>query len=334
MKNATMTIYACGGAGVNIVKKFEKHRKDPSSTPHEDDEVFARTVPIYIDTSRSNMTAEIPADFTYILEGLDGSGKVRKENAEVITECTLDILHRHKPGDISVVVSSTSGGSGSVLAPSIVSELLDRGHNVIVCAVGSDDSRIELENTAKTLKSYEAISKMRKTPVIMIYRSNSEAEGGRGEVDAEMYQEIVKLAALFSRRNRELDTKDLHNWLHYSGVTSFQPKLSLLEFYHGKIDDLKAGQVISVATLCLDNSSSTTGLPVEYQCVGYVDDQRNQRMQIKASMHYAILDGVVAEIHKDLTGKLNQLDEYQRARITKQSILSKDDVPTSNGLIL
>ena len=44
--------------------------------------------------------------------------------------------------------------------------------------------------TQQNIEVYEAISKMRKTPVIMIYRSNSEAEGGRGEVDAGMYQEI------------------------------------------------------------------------------------------------------------------------------------------------
>lgn len=337
MSNSTMTIYACGGCGVNIVKKFEKHRKDPASAHHDDDDVFARTVPYYIDTAKSNLTgmdAKVLEDFTYIIPNVDGSGKVRTQNSEAIVERTLEIINRFKPGDISIVVSSTSGGSGSVLAPSIVSELLNRGNNVIVCAVGSIDSKIELENSIKTFKTYENISKIRKVPVVMIYRNNGEAEGGRSEVDAEIYQEIVKLAALFSRRNREMDTKDLHNWLHYNKVTSFQPRLSLLEFYHGKIDDLKAGQVASVATLCLDDSSSSPGVDVDYQCVGYVDDVRNQRMQIKSSMHYAILDGVVTEIYQSLLDDFEEREEKKRARVTKGIVLDKDDSPTSNGLIL
>lgn len=329
-----MNVYACGGAGINVAKHFEKFRKTHEQSDHADDKVFARTMPIYIDTSRSNLTPDIPAEHTYVLSGLDGSGKVRRENAEAITQCTLDILQKFKPADISIVLSSTSGGSGSVLAPSITSELLNRGQTVIVIAIGSDDSRIELENTSKTIKTYEAIAKLRKTPVTMLYHNNSEVDGGRKDVDAEVIQQITKLAALFSGCNRELDTKDLQNWLFFNRVTSFQPKLCFMDFYSGKIDSLKNGQVISVATLCLDGYSSSAGTAVEYQTVGYVTEAQNEKMHLTASLHYVILDGVVAEIHSDISAKLQLLDEAQRARITKSSILTDSDRATDNGLVL
>ena len=332
--HATMNIYACGGAGINVAKHFERFRKSHEQADHADDKVFARTMPIYIDTSRSNLTSDIPAEHTYIIGGLDGSGKVRRENADAISQCTLDILQKFKPADISIVLSSTSGGSGSVLAPSITSELLNRGQAVIVIAIGSDDSRIELENTSKTIKTYESIAKLRKTPVTMLYHNNSEAEGGRKDVDAEVIQEVTKLAALFSRCNRELDTKDLQNWLFFNKVTSFQPKLCLMDFFNGKIDGLKNGQVISVATLCLDGFSSSAGIPVEYQTVGYVSEAQNDKMHLTSSFHYVILDGVIAEIHSEISNKLQLLDEMQRARITKSSILADSDRSTDNGLVL
>lgn len=332
-KYGQITLYACGGAGVNVAKFFEKYRKT-SQDDHPDDQAFARITPVYIDTSRSNLRGDVPEESTYVIQGLDGSGKVRRENADAITQCTLDILQKHKPANVSIVISSAAGGSGSVIAPSIVSELLERGKTVIVCAIGSEDSRIELENTSKTIKTYESIAKMRKKPVIMLYASNNDNEAGRVGVDAEITQAITKIAALYSKHNRELDSKDLDNWIFYNNVTSFAPKLCFLDFYPGKITNLKNGQVVSVATLCLDGMSSSTGMTVEYQAVGYVTEEQNKKTTLTSALHYVILDNIISDIHAEISDKLHMLDEQQRARISKQSILSDSDRSTSNGLIL
>ena len=70
-------LYACGGGGINIGHLFEQHRGKSEAG-------FAQIDVTYIDTSRSNVKAGITADNLYLLEGLDGSGKLRAENHKVI----------------------------------------------------------------------------------------------------------------------------------------------------------------------------------------------------------------------------------------------------------
>lgn len=321
-----ITIYACGGAGINIASYFEKYRNKPSPG-------FAEVSVVYVDTSKSNLKDLHPADFIYTFEGLDGSGKIRKENAGTISESVMDILHKFKPGNLSIVISSISGGTGSVIAPSLTSELLSRGENVVVCAISSNDSRIEIENNIKTMKSYEAISKLRKAPVVMIYRENS-ATGARKLTDEKIHSEIVSLAGLFSGQNNELDTSDLHNWLYFNRISTVAPKLALLEFYNDTIDDIEHGSVISVATIANAEENTSCGMVVEYQCVGFVDESNKSSVNVTNRLHFAIMDNVVVEIFNSLAAGAAKLDEAMNARITKGSILNKDDSTENNGLVL
>lgn len=327
MELGNIRIFACGGAGINIVSWFEKYRDKPPNHG------FAAMTPVYIDTSRSNLTKIHNEDHTYLVEGLDGSGKVRRENAQAISEHVLDILHKFKPGDLTIVVSSMSGGSGSVIAPSLVSELLNRGCSVIVCSVGSTDSRIEVENTINTLKSYEAVAKLRSAPVNMIYRENS-ATSKRADVDTQIQGEIVKLAALFSKQNKEMDSSDLTNWLKYTKVTSYPAKLTFLDFYIDKVSDLKHGSIVSVATLAKHEHNTSVGQMVEYQCVGFVDEENAKELELKMPLHYVLLDGIFDQIYKDHAKTLKDLNELKNSRVAKQTILDNTDRTTDNGLVL
>lgn len=327
MELGNIRVFAAGGAGINIVSWFEKYRDKPPNNG------FAAISPVYIDTSKSNLTQIHNPEHTYLVEGLDGSGKVRKENAQAISEHVLDILHKFKPGDLTIVVSSMSGGSGSVIAPSLVSELLQRGCAVVVCSVGSTDSRIEIENTINTLKSYEAIAKLRSSPVNMVYRENSSATK-RSEVDTQIQGEIVKLAALFSKQNKEMDSSDLANWLRYNKVTSYQPKLTYLDFYADKVGPLKHGSVVTVATLAKHEHSTSPGQMVEYQCVGFVDEESAKELELKTPLHYVILDGIFDQIYKEHAKILKDLNEQKNSRVIKQTILDNSDRTTDNGLVL
>lgn len=323
---AKITLYACGGAGLNIASHFENFRGSSETG-------LATIEPVYIDTSKSNITNKIPEDFTYHVEGLDGSGKVRAENHSQISECVLDILHKHQPTDINIVLSSASGGSGSVIAPSLVSELLHRDVPTIVIIVGSTDSRIELVNTIRTLKSYEAIAQLRKSPVSAMYYENSPVSA-RKSVDTDIHTAITLLSTLFSGENRELDSSDLKNWLKYNKVTAFDSHLSFIDFYKKKIVLEKGITAITVATLAVDDGETSPGTDVEYQCVGYIKKEVLDKIGLDAPIHVAVLDGAITVVHKRLDKTLQSLDEARNARIVKTSILSEKDVPTSNGLIL
>ena len=322
-----VVLYACGGAGINIAQHFESFRGKAAEGG------FAEVQTVYVDTSRSNLPAKASPDAFYLVENLDGSGKIRAENHREIAESIHDILLNFKPGDLNIVMSSLSGGSGSVIAPSLVSELLQRDANVIVIGISSVDSRIEIENSIKTLKSYEAVSKMRDKPVVLVHYENSETEP-LSAVDTQAREAIVRLAALFSRQNRELDSADLRNLLQYNKVTDSKPKVVSMVFQSGTVVRGKA-HVIAVATLTTDEFSSSPGTPVGYRCTGYIRQDNASNINLTAPMHYGIFDGLVLEHYSRLSSCLEKFDEATLAsRRTTSSLLSGNDKPTDNGLVL
>lgn len=300
----SVTLYCCGGAAINIGGQLSSVTINP--------DLMADITTVLIDTSRSNLTPRSANVECYLVDdGLDGSGKVRTENSEVIAERVKDILKHHAAGDLNIVLGSGAGGSGSVIAPYLTSELLLRGEKVVVLMVGSIASKKEAENTLKTFMSYEGIAQLRQKPVVMHYLQNSKTMP-RSQVDEQMVSTISFLAILFSRRNSELDTMDLENWLHYTKpeVTQhFAPQLVSLNilWYKEGDDQLERdlsdlGNVISVATLGAVKGVNTD-LPVvpEYQTVGFVPPLKDSTQFLGDKLiNYIISDGLVARVAQDL----------------------------------
>lgn len=319
-------LYACGGAGVNIGKQFEKFRGG--------DEVGMATIDVsYIDTSRSNLSSAIPEEAIYLLKDLDGSGKVRKENYHEITAHTRDILQRHPEQDINVIISSAAGGSGSVIAPSLVSELLERDVPVLVVLIGSTDTRLEIDNTLKTIKSYEAISKLRSKPVVVKYLQNSKMTP-RQVVDTEVLQFVSAVLAVWSRENNELDSKDLFNFLNFHRVTSFPAQLAAINNYITDFPQEHPGEVISVATLCRPGEDSSLPITPDYQAVGFLPEGVNDRVHDVAPFNLVITTDLLASVAKVLNARLNELEQAQRARLASASVLTEKDSATDTGLVL
>lgn len=324
---STMSIYATGGAAINIIApQFSKYhsKKDPN---------FAEIHTYFIDTSRSNLTPEIPEDCIYLIDNVDGSGKYRPSNIGVITESTQDILHKFKPSNVNIVVHSCSGGSGSTLGPTLVSELLARDETVIVVTVGSTSSRIETENTIKTLKSYEIISQKRGLPVINYYRENS-VETPRGQVDAELQMAVLMLAVLFSGDNKELDKADLKNFINYQKVTSYKPKLSLLDLFSEQIILGKNQSLVSVASLVDHSTSSETTIPTEYQAVGFLSPSAKELITVKLPIHACVIAGYFNGVIESLETKLKSYDETRKIAVEKSIAQVDDTEHTDTGIVL
>lgn len=317
-----ITVYGCGGAGVNIVSGI-RNRKS-----HEG---LAKIKSVYIDTSRSNIGSNIASESIFLVDGLDGSGKKRDMNYNPIKDSVNNILLQHKPSDMNVVVHSASGGSGSVLSPVLVSELLARGEQVIVLLVGSTGSLIETENTLKTLKSYESISKIRERPVIVYYRENSK-DKNRSAVDSEMTSVIAMFSVLFSGDNRELDSADTRNWLDFQKVTSFSPKLSSLEICTNQITLNKNEALVSVVTVTNDKMSGDVDGHVEYHAVGYVPESIQKEVVVEYPIHFCIISGAINTTVAALESKISKYKEH-RAAIVEKSIVKGNESHTSDGLI-
>jgi hypothetical protein len=319
-------VYAAGGCGINVASQIEKFRGN--------EEIGIAQLHIsYIDTSRSNLAAGVPDSAVYLLKDLDGSGKIRKENYQQISAHTRDILQRHEPLSLSVVISSAAGGSGSVIGPSIVSELLEQDKPVIVILVGASDTRLDIENTIKTIKSYEAISKLRNKSVVVKYLQNSSTTP-RAQVDAEALQSISALLVAFSRENLELDSKDLFNFLNFHRATTFTPQLASLNTYFGQFPKEYVGEVISVVTLCEKGGDSSLPITPDYQAVGFMPEGINERLTGAAPINLVITTDLLAVTAKSLNAKLQELEQAQRARVGSMSILSDKDSATDTGLVL
>lgn len=326
----TITLYGCGGAGINITHLFDKFKLTDIV------EGFAIIKPIYIDTSKANLNSlegGYVEENAYVFEKVDGSGKIRKENASQISKSVLDILMKHKPGDLNIVVSSASGGSGSVIAPTLASELLNQNQNVIVLCIGSNDSIIEIVNTVNTLKSYESVASLRSKPVAMIYEENK-----RGikldEINSKLYDKIVQLAALFSRQNAGLDSADLKNWLNYTKYTSIPSKLMVIDFVDGFIntDEVK-GDPITVASLARKGFDTSPGITVDYRCYGTIPENVPE-IKIDKTLHYVILDGVISKYYDELDKQKSELEMKQKSRQVSDSLIKNTDVVEDNGLVL
>jgi hypothetical protein len=321
-------LYSCGGAGINIGSKIAPFQNEKSAA-------FAQLDCTFVDTSKSNLHSKIDSDNIYLVDGLDGSGQVRKENYEAIAERVRDILQTHKPVDLNIVLSSGGGGSGSVIAPSIVSELLAKDFPTVVICVGDDSTKKFAENTLNTLKSYDNIAtKTRKKPVVMFYVQNG-ADLPRTEVDRRIQELVASLCMLYSRRNRELDSKDLYNWLNYQNVTSHAPSLTALTL----VDTLnpsvlgRLGNLISIATLTSDDVDSTLPIRPEVQYVGYVEEAYADAT-FKAPYHYVTSDGIFADVAAHLNGVLKESAEQSDARVRKTTISTNADLATDNGVVL
>ena len=329
----TVNIYAAGGGATNIVSELEPLRQSVSPG-------FAAMVPCYIDTSRSNLTSKkIPADAVYLFEDVDGSGKVRSTNYEIIAKNVPGILQKFKPAKFNIVLHTASGGSGAVIGSVLVSELKARGEHVVVIVVGSTDTRIEIENTLKTLKSYESISALRKSPVVMHYVENTK-EHSRFDVNRQVKYAVSLLLGLFSGQNEELDTADLKNWLEYLTFTGGSAQLSSLNFVVDQLDQDKVGAATSVATLAMPDMVTRMTPTPAYQCVGYAPAvwrtgaPDSVQMIQDNPIHYVINADFITRACKALTTALKDVDSAFASQVSRSSILTRDDQATEHGLVL
>lgn len=325
----TIRIYACGGAGINIARHFEKYRNNPS-------EGFASIEVTYVDTSDSNLRrSNVQSKDVYLIDGLDGSGKVRSENAQRISERVLAILQNHRPADLNVVVGSAAGGSGSVIGPMLASQLLVDKAPVVVFLVGSTDSKIEIGNTLKTIKSYAGVSQSRQAALVAYYLANTLSRT-RDVVDHEIHSAISMMAVLFSRQNDELDSSDLGKFLRFDQVTSFPPQLAALCLASPQdMNSVKSvGNIISVATVGSRARPETALDPKpEYQCVGYADPDNLRQQADHLPMHFIVCDGIFSAVSAELTTMLADIERAQQARVPTRQVLSASDKPDDKGMV-
>jgi hypothetical protein len=313
-QNATITmpekgrvmIYACGGAGVNIGQSTLMKYVGQAG------ESFANVSMGFIDTSYSNFKADTPRSSCYVIENTDGSGGLRSANYPEIQRRTKDILQRLRPLDFNIVISSGGGGSGSVIAPCIVEELLHRKLPTIVILVGGCDTYKRADNTLKTLQSYELIARNTGIPVCLCYQENSDVTPIK-TVNQSISSFVSVLTAVFSRRNRGLDLADVTNWLNFPLVTTHGPQLAAVDFcMSNNIENVD--KIINILTLAEDGSFESLPFMSENHYIGYMD-KAPVTMAATLPIHCVIRTGAFKEVASRLKSMVEELKEQQNARV-------------------
>ncbi|WP_233875041.1 hypothetical protein [Paraburkholderia adhaesiva] len=327
-------LFSCGGGGINIGNKVDSY-----ANANNNSDRFAQLDVVYIDTSRANLRSDIDPESFFLVTrpgAVEGSGQERPENFGTISERVRDILQKFKPADLNIVLSTGGGGSGSVIAPSIVSELLARDCSTIVICVGDDSTRKFAQNTLNTLKSYDRVATVaREQPINLVYLQNS-AEMTRTQIDKRIQHVVAALCMLFSARNRELDAKDLEHWLRYPKVTKYKPALASLtligDLGQASLDEL--GNLISIATLTQADHDPALPVRTEVQYVGYLEGALPEKLNLKAPYHYVISDGVLPHVAAQLELVLQEMQEQSDARTPAHAISSSWDVSANNGVVV
>nr|DAK32929.1 MAG TPA: tubulin [Caudoviricetes sp.] len=325
---ADIRIYACGGGGISIASKIYDWKNKALDG-------FANVKFAFVDTSKSNFKIPVDDEDVYLIEELDGQGKKRGLDAkESIIPVIADIVQNHKPSSLNIVLHTLAGGSGSVLSPLIVKELLNRDAPVIVVAIGDNGSVIESNNTLKTLQTYENLAiNVVKKPIVMAYYYN-EGSASRKEVDKYVINMIESLRCLFANQHIGLDSQDLYHWLRYDKVTDYPNQLAVLTMV-GSNDDLHKvyGKAISVATLAAEGESTDYPETVEYHTEGEISKELSSKIY-SVTTHFVISDGLVDRVAKDIESHLAKLKEEKDSRVIRQSIIKGVNDADESGLIV
>lgn len=319
-----MMIYGAGGGGINVASMCQEYT---ASAPGTSNVRLA-----YIDTSRSNIPDSARPEQCYLLENLDGSGKVRKENHEKIADEVNRILLAHQPGDMNVVAFTASGGTGSVAGPLLVAELLKRNKLVVCVVIGSDESAITADNTFKTLKSLDHIARSQEKPVVMFYNKNSR-NMSRVEVDKRSRFTICALSFLASRQNKELDSMDVTNFLNYNRVpgSDLQPQLTMLQVLSeaDEVDRIGA-DTFSLAMLLKGHEEVQPQIVPVYSAAGYYRENTQAPCNLFFCLETKALSPILGELQKTAA----TIDEHKQARASGPSFVGANDQVSSTGLIL
>lgn len=321
MSKGVVRIYGCGGFGINTAHRFNKLKAEPGQ---------ADVKVAYIDTSRSNLQSktEIDPSDCYILPDVDGSGKIRRDNHEAIGRVVKNVLQDHQPADFNIVVFSGSGGSGSVIGPLILAELLARDLTAVAIVVGSTESNITSLNTLNTLKSLDSISHRCKLPVVMHYSQNT-ADTKRSDTDHAIWRAITMLTILNSRENAELDTRDVQNFVQYTRSTSVPAGLAMLEVFENNaaVDAIKTP--ITIASLYKNPDEPPIKALPEYSTVGYPQ----HALQNFEVLHFVIDHAEIGLIAKSIQESIDALERQRQSRIASVSLVTAKDQTSDDGLV-
>jgi hypothetical protein len=309
-KPLTLRYWGCGGAGINIGAQYVNMKTEPGC---------AAIIPAFLDTSLSNINPNWPDVF--ITEGTHGSGGIRGENVEPIEGSIKSILNKISPGDINIVGFSGSGGSGNVIATSLIAELIARKIPVIPLAILGTESRLRITNSVMSMRTLEGLAEDLAFDINAFFLLN---EDKWSKVDALAHAYIGAVALMTSDLHHGLDMKDVVNFLRPSLSTKLKPRLNTIQLT-SSIDGFEGHKnQYSIMSLYNSRDADRVKHSADYDTVGYCDFDRFGKKDFN-QIHLLINDGI-QPIYDVLNADRKEAVEARAATVERASLASGDVV--------
>lgn len=290
--NKKLVIHCCGGTGISIIDKsmdfFSKRDMDKKAAL----DIKA------LDTSDANFkdTRRIKdlENCFYRIESnslsnsfLDGSGGVRAHSVDSIVKGVQKYMDKNgyteaKRGELHIIIASASGGSGNVIATTLLSNMLSKDIPTFIILVGDDASSKYCENTIKTLKTVNNIAQKSDKAVALGYflnNQNSNYKKSQENVDISIAG-MIDILRVFNGYPRDLDFQDIRNIVNPK-LKDFNLKngVYILSYKIGEVidEDIKDIAPVISRTILID-SSTHKPLEIKHTKIGYADDELNENI--------------------------------------------------------
>ena len=327
-KQPSIEVVGAGGCAINLIKNLIQ--KIPAS------ELIKYKV---IDSSRSNLD-DVTDIEVHIVSEL-GSGKDRAKNLPILQT----YLDKHSEltnpkADISIIISSFSGGTGSIASNLLVQRIMKHAEDKAVIVVGVLDASSEKDclNSINTLKSFNRITKDLSISLPMMLFSNTikykgQPKPGKFKVNETVVKRLVSLITLLTDTTvKEIDWMDKMNYLRPQdsgceigpcslGITdsSLDDAVTL----PGEVDILiKEENIIHSILVVGDGSTPDILTNVNYVGVG--------TLKFTSTM----VEGIPKEFTQDLADTAERYQRGTRIKTSLESDLQKFGSDEKNGLII
>lgn len=350
MKQNTIKFIGCGGAGIMLTGSIGKMITDLGSG-------FAKIERRYVDTSESNIKliadADMANEFHHVVNSghsgavINGSGGERRTNAKEIISSVKEFLDKDGIGEkvtgvYHVVLFSASGGSGSVIGPMIIKNLLERRIPVIGVLVGDSSNGLSAINTLNTIATLNNVAMSSASALSIMYINNKNFNTGsvltaRKDADMAIFNSLSALSLFLNGMNTDLDSQDLLGIIDQTAYSSIQikPGLYALSTFSKDVT-LPQGVIPTVGrTLTIDGVSADIDVNLLHHKVGSVIDENAAAIykeQFPLHLVTAANFFVIEEQNlKTLTDEYQDImDNIQVKNITGTSTSEADD----SGLVL
>jgi hypothetical protein len=327
MSKRITRIYACGGGAISITADL---------TDYVNVKGFSDTKVSRLDTSNKNMTPNMSESSKFVLTGADGSGKQRDHNYKPVVASMDKILAEHPAEDYNIVIFTAGGGSGSVIGPVLVGELLKRKAPVIALVIGSIGDETQAQNSVNTLKSLAGIQQANKVPVVFSYFEVNQ-HNSQADVDQQVRSLLPSLLNLLDSDNTIIDNKDIINLLNWTNVRKEIPaQLVALEVFIGAEDlaTITGAAPVTMASIYPDAEREYLPVTPSYSTDGIRSELPRENPYYGKTLHYVVHAKPVKPAFDSLESALRRIRDAQRSQHTIESVLGTDDSVDNNGMVV